>query len=88
MSQETIGTFKAKADDNSIWEISGDQVVADMIAHEKKEREAGYDDPWSRPITRSMALQWISDNADSIEGWALVSSEIPSPAGLLVVDKD
>ena len=80
MAKDNTESFKAKADDGSIWELPYQTVVDDMIAYEEKD-----DDKWPRPITRDMALQWVSDNADSIKGWTLVSSEKPEASGLLVI---
>jgi hypothetical protein len=79
IAQSNEDIFQGKAEDGSIWSIPVNLVISDM---EKNETS---DDKWPRPITREMAKNWLSDNADAIEGWSLQSAPSLTPKGFQII---
>jgi hypothetical protein len=80
MPSQNKPDFKATSEDGSLWTLPYLTVVADMDAHEGP----ADDEKWPRPITYEMAHQWVSDNADTIQGWTLLTVEKPRPENLIV----
>lgn len=69
--------MKGTAADGSEWDISVETVLEHMVAGEDPKF------PFKRPITRQRLEDYLGDHSLEIEGWELVRSHPPSPAGII-----